>query len=140
MTEPKSKHWTLARDMGVLQLKLLADGFRDLMLVPLSLIAGIISLLKTKNGPGTEFYDLLRMGRRTERWIDLFGAADRYNEDPQEDEAFKLGNLDDAVNRLESFVVREYNGGTLTDETRTKLERALKLLRKRGINKGPKQV
>jgi hypothetical protein len=34
--------WTLLRDLAVLQVKLLVDGFRDLVLVPASLIAGII--------------------------------------------------------------------------------------------------
>ena len=37
--------WTLIRDIGVLQVKLLVDGFRDLLLVPTSIIAGIWSIV-----------------------------------------------------------------------------------------------
>ena len=37
--------WTLLRDLFVLQFKLVVDGMRDFLLVPASLIAGIISLL-----------------------------------------------------------------------------------------------
>ena len=71
-------HWTLLRDVGVLQVKLIIDGFRDLLLVPASLIAGLISLVNTQNGkPGSEFYELVSVGRQSERWINLFGAADR---------------------------------------------------------------
>ena len=66
-------HWTLLRDIGVLQVKLVIDGFRDLLLVPASLIAGLISLVNTQNGkPGSEFYELVSVGRQSERWINLF--------------------------------------------------------------------
>ena len=37
--------WSLIRDVAVLQLKLIVDGLRDLVLVPASLVAGIISLV-----------------------------------------------------------------------------------------------
>ncbi len=58
--------WTLLRDKAVLQGKLIIDGLRDFVLVPVSIGAGILSLLKSGGGSGTEFYDLLRAGRRTE--------------------------------------------------------------------------
>ena len=37
---------TLARDIAVLQVKLVVDGLRDFILVPVSMIAGIKSLYK----------------------------------------------------------------------------------------------
>ena len=67
---PKDDHehppaWTLIRDVAVLQVKLIVDGLRDLILVPTSLIAGIVSLSKTKDGkPGPEFYSLVSAGKR----------------------------------------------------------------------------
>jgi len=57
---------TLVRDIAVLQVKLVVDGLRDFILVPISMIAGIISLVKIGKEPATEFYDLLKMGRRSE--------------------------------------------------------------------------
>ena len=67
--------WTLIRDIAVLQVKLVVDGLRDLILVPASLIAGIVSLSKTRGGePGPEFYSLVSVGKQSERWINLFGA------------------------------------------------------------------
>ena len=54
---------TLVRDVAVFQFKLIVDGLRDLVLVPVSFIAGVISLLATKDGePGPQFYDLLDGG------------------------------------------------------------------------------
>ena len=69
--------WTLARDIAVLQVKLIVDGLRDFILVPVSLVAGIISLFSGGRSRDNEFYRLLRIGRRSEQWINLFGAADR---------------------------------------------------------------
>ena len=67
--------WTLIRDMAVLQVKLLVDGFRDLMLVPASLIAGVMSLASgSRDRPGPQFYQLISLGKQSELWINLFKA------------------------------------------------------------------
>lgn len=57
----------------VFQLKLVMDGLRDVALVPISLIAGVIGVVR--GGPDADrlFEDVLRFGRRTETWINLFG-------------------------------------------------------------------
>ena len=69
--------WTLLRDVAVLQVKLVIDGLRDLVLVPASLVAGAVSLLSSRNGlPGPQFYQLLGVGKQSERWFNLFGAMD----------------------------------------------------------------
>ena len=48
---------TLIRDVSMLQIKLFADSMRDLILVPLSISAGVLSLLwRSDNKPGTQFY------------------------------------------------------------------------------------
>ena len=50
-----SDRWTLIRDIAVLQVKLIFDGLRDFILVPVSLIAGIISLVRAGDPAGNEF-------------------------------------------------------------------------------------
>ena len=42
--------WTLIRDVVVLQAKLVVDGFRDLLLVPASIIAALVSLVSSDDG------------------------------------------------------------------------------------------
>ena len=60
--------WTLIRDLAVLQAKLIVDGFRDLLLVPASLVAGIWSLVSgDKDRPGPQFYQLISLGKQSER-------------------------------------------------------------------------
>jgi hypothetical protein len=127
--------WTLIRDIAVLQGKLIIDGLRDLILVPVSIAAGIVSLLKTGDGPGggpgTEFYDLLRVGRSTERWINLFGAADRVHGRVRDEDISPVGNVDELVKRLESYIVDEYKSGGVTWQAKNRLDKALDILHKR---------
>jgi hypothetical protein len=67
------------RDVVVFQVKLVVDGLRDLLLSPLSIGAALIDLLVPGDDGGKRFYSVVRFGRRTEQWINLFGAADRHD-------------------------------------------------------------
>jgi len=120
--------WTLIRDIIVFQFKLFVDGIRDLVLVPISLVLGIVSLLKGGERVGSEFYDLLRYGRHTDRAINLFGAAERVH-DPSDDGA--VPDLDGLVARVEGFVVDEYRRGGITAQAKERLDRGLDALNRR---------
>lgn len=123
--------WLLVRDVAVLQVKLIIDGLRDFVLVPVSLIAGLASLLRTGRGSGNEFYDLLRLARRSEHFINLFGAADRVSPPPGEREHFPDEDIDAFVQRVESFVVDEYRKGGVTRQAKDQLDQALDSLQRR---------
>ena len=99
--EPGAERWVLLRDLGVLQVKLIVDGLRDLVLVPLSLIAGVISLALSKdNLPGPQFYQLLAWGKQSEVWINLFGAVNNSPEKIEQATPFGDQDIDDIVLRL----------------------------------------
>jgi len=124
---------TLLRDIAVLQVKLVVDGLRDFILVPVSLIAGVISLVKGGEERSSEFYDLLRMGRRSERWINLFGAAERVYGPASGDEQLSPEDIDTLVSRVESFVVDEYRKGGVTKQAKDQIDKALDTLHKRAM-------
>lgn len=63
----------LVWDVVVFQLKLTADGLRDVVLVPVSLIAAVMGLVAGGSDPAVYFRRVLQFGRRTEVWINLFG-------------------------------------------------------------------
>jgi hypothetical protein len=131
--ESRPPMWTLIRDIAVLQVKLLVDGLRDLILVPASLVAGIISLSKTKDGvPGTEFYTLVGVGKQSERWINLFGAYKNAPPEVIEQSHFGDADIDDIVSRVESFVVDEYKRGGITTQAKAKIDQALNAIQRRG--------
>lgn len=127
-----SKRWTLIRDIAVFQGKLLVDGLRDLILVPASLVAGIMSLASGSHSePGTQFYRLLGVGKNSEHWINLFGALRNAPPDLEQFEPFPEADIDDIVGRVEAFVVKEHKRGGMTAQARERLEKALEALRER---------
>jgi hypothetical protein len=109
----------LIRDVAVLQLKLLVDSLRDAMLVPVSITAAVLGLLRGGEQADLEFQRVLELGRRTERWINLFGdrpAADRPNID---------SSLDHLLERVESVVLEQYRKGRDTESARAAISAAL---------------
>ncbi len=135
LSQGKSSHpprWTLVRDVAVLQVKLLVDGFRDLVLLPASLIAGIVSLSRTKDGqPGPEFYQLVNVGRQSERWINLFGAMRNAPPEVKDENPFGDADIDEIVSRVESFVVDEYKRGGITVQAKNRIDKAMERMQRR---------
>ncbi len=124
-----SERWTLMRDIAVLQAKLIVDGLRDLVLVPASIVAGIISLTSGTDGrPGSQFYQLLGLGKQSERWINLFGALENAPPDLEQMEPFPDADMDELVGKLETFVRDEDSRGAVTNQARERLEKVLNAL------------
>ena len=127
-----SLHWTLIRDLAVLQVKLIVDGFRDLVLLPASIVAAIVSIARTDKGaPGPEFYSLLAAGKRSEQFINLFGALRNAPEGVVSDDANTMAEMDDIVSRVENFVVDEYKRGGVTAQAKSRIDDALEKLRRK---------
>jgi hypothetical protein len=127
-SSPASKEqdrWIVIRDMLVFQFKLVVDGILDLVLLPVSLVVGLISFIGRGPKSGTEFYTLMRMGRRGERWINLFGAVERRGGLTADDEDLATKDLDALVSRVESFLIDEYRKREVTAQTRQRLDAAL---------------
>lgn len=128
----QADRWTLIRDLAVFQAKLVIDGLRDLVLVPASLVAGIVSLVTGSDGqPGPQFYRLLGLGRQSEHWINLFGAYANAPAEVQREEPFPKGDIDEIVGRLEAFVVAEQRRGGITAQAREHIDKALDALQRR---------
>ncbi|MEW5927307.1 MAG: hypothetical protein AB1941_07480 [Gemmatimonadota bacterium] len=61
----------LVRDLLIFHLKLWLDGLKDIVLLPLSLVAaGVDFVFRTRL-----FYGLVRVGERFDLWLNLFSAA-----------------------------------------------------------------
>ncbi len=135
----KTGYWILIRDVAVLQVKLLIDGFRDLVLLPAALVAGLLSLFGGNSGkPGPQFYRLLALGKQSERWINLFGAL---RNSPEEVVAGVQApaDIDDIMSRVETFLVDEYRRGGVTKQAKDRIDRALEGMQRRRREPGNKQ-
>ena len=120
-TQPGTR-MALAREAAVLQIKLVVDGFRDAALIPVSLIAAIIGLFRGGDDADREFREVLKLGRRTERWINLFGYHRPYSR------SHPAGSMDTLINTVEDVLREQYEKGRATKEARDAIGDALEEL------------
>lgn len=121
-TEPEATtRWQFFRDIMVFQVKLIIDGLRDALLIPTSLVAGLIGVVTHPSDPGTFFYRLVRLGKRSESWINLFGAAPIGTNESDID----VRPLDALIKDLENSVVDQYNRGGVTAKAKDAIDSAL---------------
>jgi hypothetical protein len=125
--EPQLDNRMLIRDVVVFQFKLIVDGLRDFVLVPVALLAGLLSLVTSEKGkPGAQFYQLLDTGKKSEHWIDLFGALRHAPPDLVDRVHFPDANMDEILDRFENFMVDEEKRGGVTAQARERFEKALR--------------
>ena len=116
----QSPRVTLFREAATLQLKLLADGIRDAILIPVSLLAALIGLLEGGENCDRLFRRVIKLGRRSERWINLFGQQRPL------DISHPAGSIDKILGQVEAVVVDQYKKGRSATETREAIRKAMK--------------
>jgi hypothetical protein len=109
----------LLREAAILQFKLLVDGLRDAALIPMSLIAAAIGLMRGGDDSDREFRRVIKLGRRSERWINLFGHQPPLR--PRQ----PGGSLDDLLDRVEAVVMEQYRQGRSEAEARDAISKAI---------------
>ncbi|MGA9420871.1 MAG: hypothetical protein WBW61_00805 [Rhodanobacteraceae bacterium] len=95
---------SLARDVLLLQLKLLLDALRDLALGPLALSAALLDFVLSKRQAPRYFRGVLRAGERSDEWIDLWSGA-------RDAAGGQRENVDALLARIEE-VIRDPRTGT----------------------------
>lgn len=116
----------LARDVLLLQLKLLLDAARDLVLSPVTLAAAAIDFVLGGSGPPRLFNAALRLGRRSDDWIDLWAAA-------RGPEATDHANVDLLLARIEEAVRDPKTGARRARILKRWAERELARARRRAV-------
>jgi len=109
----------LLRKTAILQFKLLLDGLRDALLIPLSLVAAIIGLARGGENVDEEFRRVIKLGRRSERWINLFGHQVPLRRNTPG------GSLDTLLDRVEEVVMDQYRKGQSEAEVRAAINKVL---------------
>lgn len=77
MTTLGRTRWVILRDLAIFQIKLALDGLKDVIFIPISFGAAVLDIFFPGRRPGERFYFIMRAGERFERWLDLFGAAEK---------------------------------------------------------------
>ena len=117
-------HWHLFRDLLAFQFKLALDAFRDLMLSPISIAAVLVGLISRLDEPGKHFHDLLKLGHKSDRWINLFGTLDS-----NDGEGPTLSS-DTYLRKVENAVINEYQKGGLVKDLKESTDGLIDKIRK----------
>lgn len=75
------RFWPKLKRLFVFQVKLYVDAFRDFFLSLLSLFAFLLDVVQQNHGPDSHFENVLSLGRRTEKAINLFNQHDPEQQD-----------------------------------------------------------
>jgi len=114
-----SKRSALIRNTVVFQLKLMADGFRDLVLLPVSLVASLVGLLRGGEEPEREFLQVIEIGRGSEQWINLFGNHD------VPDDSNAIASIDALFTKVEKTLKQQYLASGTSESAQAEIEEAL---------------
>lgn len=118
-----NERWKFLRDVAVFQLKMFLDNVRDLVLMPVSLVAAIIDFILRGDREGARFYKVLRWGSHSEDVIDVYSAIKHH-----EPGNFKISpayTVDGVIARLENVVVREVEKGGTAASIKSAMDRAI---------------
>lgn len=89
------------RDFLIFQAKLALDGLGDLVAFNLSIVAIILDFISGRGKRPRLFYSVVRASERFDKWLNLYGVAERM------DEADAGGGLFDGVDDEEDSLVSE---------------------------------
>jgi len=128
--DPRERRWRLIRDLLTFTLKASLEAMRDIALIPAALGAGLIGILFSPDHPERYFADVLRLGDRFDRFIDLFGSARArraagFHTETGEVEPDEVPQVDEIVDWLEGQLQKEIAKGGTTAEAFEAVDRAL---------------
>ena len=115
--------WTFVRDVMVFQLKLFLDNVRDLVLMPVSLVAALIDLVLRGEREGERFYRVLRWGSHSEDVIDVYSAIKHH--EPGDFRVSPDYTVDGVIARLEGVLKREVEKGGTAASVKAAMDKAI---------------
>lgn len=126
MSNPESsKRQQLVRNIVIFQLKLWVDGLRDLILLPVSLVAAIVGFLRSGEDPERELNQVKAYGRQTEEWINLFGQHGVGEQQGDGKNSHALASIDGVFDKLEESLRQVYRSGKTSEDAQSEIDEAL---------------
>lgn len=89
------------------------------MLLPVSLVATVVGLLRGGDEPEREFNQVIEFGRGTEQWINLFGNHDN------QDDANSVDSIDAIFSKVEKTLKQQYQAGQTSESVQAEIDEAL---------------
>jgi hypothetical protein len=123
MEETPRKHesWPLIRHAIFFQLKLGLDALRDILMSPVSIVLIITDIVMANNHQQSYFIRLMRLGKKSDHWINLFGV-DLTNALPKNIKVAEDNNVDYWLTKIEKVLKEQQVDGKLTQSGKEKLK------------------
>ena len=128
-----SKRNQLLRRIVTFQLKLMADGLRDLVLLPVSLVAALVGYIRGGDDPARELDQVMEYGRQSEEWIDLFEQR-RGQEHGAGRSAHSLASIDAVFDKVEESLRQSYKSGGTSKDVQSEIDDALNTAHEKARN------
>ncbi|PKG97143.1 hypothetical protein [Paraglaciecola sp. MB-3u-78] len=112
----------LIRQAIIFQLKLGLDALRDILMSPVSIILVITDIVMANNHQQSYFIRLMRLGKKSDHWINLFGVELANTED-QDNEVASDSNVDDWFTKIEEVIKEQQVDGKLSQSGKEKLQK-----------------
>jgi hypothetical protein len=117
----KPARWPLIRQGIVFQFKLGLDALRDILMSPVSMVLIVVDVVMANNHQQSYFNRLMRLGKKSDHWINLF-AVDSHNGEPENNKETADSNVDFWISKIETVVKEQQVDGKLTQSGKEKLQ------------------
>lgn len=120
--------WLLIRETLVFQAKMLLEGIRDVVLVPLTLLAAGLGLALGGPNPQRFLLSVMRTARRFDSWLSLFQPIEHeFVKPPVESDR---SSADTYLRQLEQVLIEQHERGGITAQVKHKVDHLLDGLEK----------
>jgi hypothetical protein len=115
---PHVSRAVMTRDFLIFELKLLLDGFVDLVMTPIAALVYLVDMIWGGPRRGRWFYPLLRMGERWDLWLNLYRPST--DAELSDEGLFAAGaaGADTLIGQLERLL----RDGNIPEATRRRLD------------------
>jgi hypothetical protein len=119
--QPNSERMPLIRHAIVFQLKLGLDALRDVLMSPISIVLVVTDIILAHNSKQSYFLKLMRIGRKSDHWINLFGVNLPSAETEDKNDTAD-SNVDDWFSKIEEVIKEQQVDGKLSQLGKEKLQ------------------
>jgi hypothetical protein len=138
MSSPEFNRWPRLKYAVIFQIKLGMDAVRDLILSPVSILCAVLDFLLGNSRKEGYFQKLMYFGRKTDKWINLFGEHDK-RKNILVDASQKIEvNADQIFIKIEALLKEQHEKGGLSLTAKSSIDRYLnKLIKKEEVVEKP---
>ncbi|MDX1648777.1 MAG: hypothetical protein R3263_02885, partial [Myxococcota bacterium] len=136
--DPRALRWALIRDLAHFSGKAALEALGAQAQIPVARVAGVAGQLFHPRDPAFLFREVLRLGDRFDRFVDIFGAERRRRAGEALDAGAQPASFDELAERVERVLVEQQRLGAITSQAKDAVDRALDAVQRRPAPPAPR--